>query len=143
MAEFVYLYRGGEPRPASPEAQQQIMQKWVTWMKGLAEKGHLVDRGQPLERSGKIVKGSGKAITGLAIGLTITMDILGTGPISGAAMNPARWFGPAIVDTNFSDFWVWIVGPIVGGLVAAFLWSNVLFVGEPEATAPEPAEHLR
>jgi hypothetical protein len=63
MAEFVYLYRGGEPRPASPEAQQQIMQKWVTWMKGLAEKGHLVDRGQPLERSGKIVKGSGKAIT--------------------------------------------------------------------------------
>jgi hypothetical protein len=63
MAEFVYLYRGGEPRPASPEAQQQIMQKWMTWMKDLGEKGHLIDRGQPLERSGKLVRGQGKMIT--------------------------------------------------------------------------------
>ena len=63
MAEFVYLYRGGLPRPASPEAQQQIMQKWVVWMQSLAEKGHLVERGQPLERSGKIVVSKGKMIT--------------------------------------------------------------------------------
>jgi MIP family channel proteins len=86
---------------------------------------------------------SGKALTGLAIGLTITMDILGIGGVSGAAMNPARWFGPAVVDGNFTDFWIWIVGPIIGGLVAAFLWSNVFFVGEPEATAPAPADNLR
>jgi hypothetical protein len=63
MAEFVYLYRGGEPRPASPEAQQQIMQKWMTWMKDLGEKGHLIDRGQPLERTGKLVRGQGRMIT--------------------------------------------------------------------------------
>lgn len=63
MAEFVYLYRGGEPRPASPEAQQQIMQKWMVWMQSLAEKGHLIERGQPLERSGKIVHGKGLTIT--------------------------------------------------------------------------------
>jgi MIP family channel proteins len=86
---------------------------------------------------------SAKAVSGLAIGLTITMDILGIGPISGAAMNPARWFGPALIDTNLSDFWVWIVGPLVGALLAAFLWSNVLFVGEPEAQAPAPADNLR
>lgn len=59
MAEFVYLYRGGEPRPSSPEAQQQIMQKWMVWMKELADKGHIIDRGQPLERTGKIVRGKG------------------------------------------------------------------------------------
>jgi hypothetical protein len=52
------LYRGGLPRPASPEAQQQIMQKWMVWMKELAEKGHIIDRGQPLERTGKIVRGT-------------------------------------------------------------------------------------
>lgn len=62
MAEFAYLYRGGE-RPASPEQSQQIMQKWIAWMKDLAEKGHMVDRGQPLERSGKLVKGGTRSIT--------------------------------------------------------------------------------
>jgi hypothetical protein len=61
MAEFVYLYRGGE-RPASPEVQQQVMQKWMTWMKSLCDSGHMIDRGQPLERSGRIVHG-GKMIT--------------------------------------------------------------------------------
>jgi len=86
---------------------------------------------------------SAKAAAGLAIGLTITMDIFAVGPVSGAAMNPARWFGPALVDSNYSDFWIWIVGPIVGALLAGFLWSNVLFTGEPEASAPAPAEHLR
>lgn len=61
MNEFVFLYRGGE-RPDSPELGQQVMQKWVAWFKGLAEKGHLVDRGQPLERSGKTV-GTGRVVT--------------------------------------------------------------------------------
>ncbi len=87
---------------------------------------------------------SGKAITGLAIGLTITMDILGTGGISGAAMNPARWFGPAVVDGNFTDFWIWIVGPIVGALVAAFLWSNILLnQDEEEKNIAEITENMR
>jgi aquaporin TIP len=87
---------------------------------------------------------SGKAITGLAIGLTITMDILGTGGVSGAAMNPARWFGPAIVDTNFTDFWIWIVGPIVGALVAAMLWSRIILSTTDDNTnTTEIAENIR
>jgi hypothetical protein len=56
MPEFAYLYRGGD-RPASAEQSQQVMQKWIAWMKSLGEKGHMIDRGQPLERSGKIVQG--------------------------------------------------------------------------------------
>jgi MIP family channel proteins len=67
-----------------------------------------------------------KIISGLAIGLTITMDILAGGAISGAAVNPARWFGPAIVQGDFADFWIWIVGPVVGGVVAAVLYNDVL-----------------
>lgn len=62
MNEFVFLYRGGE-RPASPEQGQQVMQKWMAWFKDLAAKGHVVDRGQPLERTGKLVRGASKSVT--------------------------------------------------------------------------------
>jgi hypothetical protein len=61
MSEYVFLYRGGD-RPPSPEQGQQVLQKWMAWFKSMADKGHVIDRGQPLERSGKIV-GTGKAIT--------------------------------------------------------------------------------
>ena len=62
MNEFVFLYRGGE-RPTSPEQSQQVMQKWMAWFKDLADKGHIVDRGQPLERTGKVVQGKQKQVT--------------------------------------------------------------------------------
>ena len=73
---------------------------------------------------------SAKAVGGLAIGLAITMDIFATGAISGAAMNPARWFGPAIIGGHWDDFWIWIVGPIVGAVAAAYLFNDVLMAGE-------------
>lgn len=62
MNEFVFLYRGGETG-RSPERAQQMMQKWMAWLKELAESGHLKDRGQPLERAGKLVNGKRTAIT--------------------------------------------------------------------------------
>ncbi len=62
MSQFVYLYRGGEAG-RSPEQAQQMMQKWMTWMKELGAKGHIKDQGQPLERSGKLVKGKQKTVT--------------------------------------------------------------------------------
>jgi len=62
MSEFVYLYRGGE-RGGSPEQMQQVMQKWMAWFQELAEKGHIKDRGQPLERAGKLVQGKQKTVT--------------------------------------------------------------------------------
>jgi hypothetical protein len=62
MSQFIYLYRGGD-REASPERMQQIMQKWMAWMKELADEGHMKDRGQPLERAGKLVKGKNKVVT--------------------------------------------------------------------------------
>lgn len=62
MSEFVFLYRGGE-RPSSPQEAQQVMQKWMTWLETLGKQGHIVDRGQPLEPAGKVVKGKQKTIT--------------------------------------------------------------------------------
>ena len=73
-----------------------------------------------------------KVIAGLAIGLTITMDIFAGGVISGAVMNPARALGPALVQQDFTDIWVWIVGPVIGGLIAAFLYQTVLLSGVRE-----------
>jgi hypothetical protein len=57
MAEFAYVFRGGEPQ-GSPEQIQQQLQRWVAWMKELAETGRLRNRGAPLDRhTGRLVKG--------------------------------------------------------------------------------------
>jgi aquaporin Z len=68
-------------------------------------------------------RGTFKSIAGLAIGLTITIDILFGGPFTGAAMNPARAFGPQLVGSHWSDGWVWYAGPALGALVAAGLYE--------------------
>nr|UXE44588.1 hypothetical protein Hi04_10k_c2651_00032 [uncultured bacterium] len=62
MNDYVLLYRGAD-RGGSPEEMQQRMQKWIAWMKDLAEQGHLKDRGHPLERRGKTVRGRQKSVT--------------------------------------------------------------------------------
>ena len=63
MSEFVFLYRGGETAPRSPEQAQQTMQRWMAWLKELGDQGHIKDQGQPLERTGKVVRGRRKAVT--------------------------------------------------------------------------------
>lgn len=74
----------------------------------------------------KVAVRQGHAMAGLIVGLTITADILAGGPISGGAMNPARAFGPALLSGNWSDWWVYWVGPLAGAVLAAitarYLW---------------------
>lgn len=62
MSEFTYLFRGGAA-PGSPELTQQRMQKWVAWMKDLGQRGHIKDPGNPLEPTGKLIKGNQKTVT--------------------------------------------------------------------------------
>jgi hypothetical protein len=62
MSEYVFLFRGGEAM-GSPELMQQQMQKWMSWIKQLGDDGVLANPGQPLERTGKVVKGKAKAVT--------------------------------------------------------------------------------
>jgi aquaporin TIP len=64
-----------------------------------------------------------RTIAGLAIGLIISMDILAGGRVTGAAMNPARAFGPAVVQQDFTNWWIYWVGPIIGGVIAAFAYK--------------------
>jgi hypothetical protein len=63
MAEFLYLYRGGQ-RGWTPEESQQIMQRWMSWFKELGASGNLKDGGQPLEPEGKVVKGKSAVTDG-------------------------------------------------------------------------------
>ena len=69
-------------------------------------------------------------IGGLAIGLAVAADILMGGLLTGAAMNPARWFGPAAITWNWADSYVWIVGPLVGAAIAALAYR---YMFRPEA----------
>jgi hypothetical protein len=62
MSEFIYLIRGGET-PASSEQMQRRIGKWVAWMKKLGAKGHIKDRGHPLEDGGKVVGGNKKIVS--------------------------------------------------------------------------------
>lgn len=63
---------------------------------------------------------------GLFIGLTVTMDILMGGPLTGAAMNPARHLGPALVGGNLANIWIYWVGPVIGGVLAALTYHKAL-----------------
>ena len=72
-------------------------------------------------------RGIGKtaAIGGLGIGLTLTAAILCIGPATGASLNPARSFGPALVAGAWTMHWAYWVGPIVGAALAAFAYKLV------------------
>jgi aquaporin Z len=74
-------------------------------------------------------------LAGMTIGLTITLDILATGNLTGAAMNPARWFGPALVNTDWTNSWVYIVGPVAGGIIAGVLYWWI-FLAKKEPVTP-------
>lgn len=63
---------------------------------------------------------------GLAIGTVLAMDILMGGSLTGASMNPARTFGPALAMGDFQSFWIYIVGPLAGGAVAALIYDNLI-----------------
>jgi len=63
---------------------------------------------------------------GLAIGMVVTFDVLAGGPLTGAAMNPARAFGPALISGYFVNHLVYWIGPIVGGIVGALVYNNYL-----------------
>ncbi len=65
-------------------------------------------------------------VGGLFIGLTVALDIMAGGPISGAAMNPARHFGPALLGGGLENLWIYWAGPLVGGALAALAYHHIL-----------------
>lgn len=62
---------------------------------------------------------------GLAVGSTIAMEAFVAGPLTKASMNPARSLGPAIVSGDVSQLWIYIVGPIIGGIIGGLLHMSL------------------
>jgi len=83
---------------------------------------------------GTVVDERGRGLAGLAIGSTITLDILFGGPLTGAAMNPARVFGPALAANFWHDHYVYWLGPLIGGALGGLVYG--LFIERKPATAP-------
>ena len=125
LAKYIYsdLAAAGTPalNPAVSVSQGILIEAVATFALMIVIMGVAVDS-----------RGTFGAVAGLPIGLVIVGDILWSGPLTGAAMNPARWFGPALVNSQWSNFAVWIIGPIVGALVAAFAYDAIM---KPAKTA--------
>ena len=69
-------------------------------------------------------RGTFSAVAGFGIGLVVTVDILAGGPFTGASMNPARSFGPAIMSGTWDNQIVYWVGPIIGGAIASLFYNS-------------------
>lgn len=74
------------------------------------------------------------AAAAIAIGGTVGLDALFGGPVTGASMNPARSFGPALAAGEWTDFWVYLAGPLIGAALGAFAYQLV------RGHTPEPAQ---
>jgi glycerol uptake facilitator protein len=80
---------------------------------------------------------------GLMIGLAVAAAILAIGPLSGGSLNPARTFGPSLVtaigggDAHWDDFAVYVIGPLLGGVLAAFSYDAI---ARPRAFEAQPAQ---
>jgi MIP family channel proteins len=70
----------------------------------------------------------------LAIGMTLGFAVMVFGPLTGSSLNPARWFGPALIGNSFGGTWPYIVGPLVGSLAAALFYRFV--IEDRNAAAP-------
>ena len=109
------------------EAVMTVFLVWAVWATAVDERGAF------------------KSIAGLAIGLTITMDVFVGGRVTGAAMNPARALGPELAGNVWSGWWIYWVGPIAGALLASLLYEYLYLrperpavVGTPESGVDEP-----
>ncbi|HVQ60430.1 MAG TPA: aquaporin [Solirubrobacterales bacterium] len=72
----------------------------------------------------------------LAIGTTFVFLVMVGGPLTGACYNPARWFGAALVGNEWGGVWPYLVGPIVGSLLAVGVWRFVIEAGGPAPSEP-------
>ena len=88
---------------------------------------------------GTAVDARAPRLGGMAIGLAVAADILVGGPLTGAAMNPARWFGPALASGHWENWFVWWIGPLIGAIVGAVIFRYALEgEAEPDVTPATP-----
>ncbi|WJX44468.1 hypothetical protein P8452_31437 [Trifolium repens] len=82
-------------------------------------------------------------LAGIAVGMTIVVDVFIAGPVSGASMNPARTLGPAVVMHIYKGFWVYVLGPFIGAILGASAYNLIRFTDKPLRELSQSASFLR
>ena len=101
----------------------------VTFTRGIATEG-LLTFFLMSAVMGTAVARNAPRIGGFGIGMTLLFAIMVGGPLTGAALNPARAFAPALLSGNMTAQVVYWVGPMLGAVIAAIVWDRVLLAGE-------------
>ena len=119
-----YVTYNGTPVPQAPFTAMKavVMEVVLTFILVFVIFGVAVDKRGP------------NAVAGLLIGLAVTLDILFGGPYTGASMNPARSFGPALIGMRWTAWWVYWIGPLLGGVLAGLVYNFVFLAPARRAT---------
>jgi aquaporin Z len=88
------------------------------------------------------VAGRAGRLAPVAIGMTVTLNIIMGGPLTGAAFNPARALGPMIVTGRFGDAWLYMLAPLVGAGIAAFVHAGLTRLGGKRTAGAVPASRF-
>ena len=83
------------------------------------------------------------AIAPIAVGFALAIGVFIAGPVTGGAVNPARALGPMLVAGKLTSFWLYVLGPILGAVAAAFVYDRVVGQAEAPDGADEPVETRR
>jgi glycerol uptake facilitator-like aquaporin len=89
------------------------------------------------------VAGRASSLAPLAIGMTLTFNILMGGALTGAPFNPARALGPMVATGNFRDVWLYLTAPVVGAIVAAILHTGLVRLAQERTATAEPERSIR
>ncbi|KAB1211285.1 putative aquaporin NIP-type [Morella rubra] len=82
-------------------------------------------------------------LAGIVVGMTILLNVLVAGPISGASMNPARSIGPAVIKHVYKGLWVYVVGPVIGTIAGGFAYNLLRFTDRPLKELARSGSFLR
>ncbi|CAN1777925.1 Probable aquaporin NIP-type [Linum perenne] len=82
-------------------------------------------------------------LAGIAVGMTITLNVFVAGPVSGASMNPARSLGPAVVMRIYKGIWVYILGPPIGTILGGFAYNLIRYTNKPLSELTKSATLMR
>ena len=82
-----------------------------------------------------------RAWAGWVIGIALGVSVMIFAPLDGGSFNPARSFGPAIVSGHWTDFWIYVIGPVTGAIAAAFVY-RMLVLDPAERVAQRPVDVL-
>ena len=85
------------------------------------------------------VAGRAGNLAPFAIGMTLTLNIIMGGALTGAAFNPARALGPMIATGKFTDAWLYVLAPIVGAVIAAWVHAGLTRLARERTIAAKPA----